>query len=213
MTHKNYKVYSDIHLRHRKILDFCDRPWNDVDEMSESLMDIMVSQSRDNDVLIFCGDLLFQFGTYFDWMVKRMKDVRGEKMWILGNHDPVMDKNGLTFREKVMPLVEQFDYVGSAFQRIFSGKNVFFSHYPLEIPRADSGRLVSIHGHTHGTVENYGGRIDVGVDNLYGLRNHSDAKDILSGYDFSPISLHDAFELSQRNLPAAYSSREGIISF
>lgn len=209
--HVQYKVISDVHLWHRNILEYCDRPYVSVESMSNHLMDRLVDQSREEDVLWFLGDLSFQLGTYKDWLFERLSDMQGSMRWILGNHDDHPDKNG-TFR-RMERLVSLFDFVGHADSRLYAGKHVFFSHYPLDIPNVDTGRLVSIHGHTHGSIPNPIGRIDVGVDNLFGLRNHPDTQDILKGYNFDPISLKDAVTLASRDLPSPYGDRVGKISF
>jgi len=182
--------------------------------MSNHMMDILVDQSTDDDVLYFLGDLSFQFGTYKDWLAERLSDVKGEMRWILGNHDSVLDKYG-EVRPTAQKVVDNFAFVGQADYKQYHGKHVFFSHYPLHIPAADKSRLVSIHGHTHGSIDNPVGRIDVGVDSLYGLSNNYpelvDGK--ISNYSFEPISLRTAMELAEMELPAAYDAREGEITF
>ena len=78
-----------------------------------------------------------------------------------------------------------FDSVGHAHSRGIGGRHHFFSHYPLDVGGFDKKRLVSLHGHTHGTGPSYAGRLDVGVDSLTGF---------VPGYEYGAVCLDDLSE-------------------
>lgn len=194
-----YKVYSDPHFFHRSIMDFCPRPFDSVQDMTDKMLDILVADMGEHDVLYFLGDLMFQIGTYKDYIYERLQDVKGELRWILGNHDDI---------RRMEDIASLFSFVGYADMQQFGGKEVFFSHRPLLMPEDDVKRLISIHGHNHGTVHNVVGRMDTGVDSLYGLRDHPDVREVLGyEYSFKPILLQQAIELANRDIKPPYLCR------
>lgn len=191
-------VVSDWHCYHGAIMgmDFCpDRREviggsDDVELMVDRIIEDTLSVVGKNDSLYFLGDLYFKIGSRRDDMTRHMKRLRngiGEMHWILGNHDEPR-------RSGEIPSL--FDSVSYAKQIRHDGKVVFLSHYPLHIDGFDQHRLVSIHGHTHGTIDNSVGRLDVGLDNLIGIGVN---------IDFSPIDLDHALSLANDYQPAPYT--------
>lgn len=194
-----YKVYSDPHFFHRSIMDFYPRPFEDVQDMTDKMLDILVADSSEHDVLYFLGDLMFQVGTYKDYIYERLQDVKGEMRWILGNHDDI---------RRMEDIASLFSFVGYADVKMHAGKEIFFSHRPLLMPEDGIKRLVSIHGHNHGSVTNVRGRMDVGVDSLYGLRDHPTVREVLGyEYSFAPILLDQAIRLADSFIERPYPTR------
>ena len=75
---------SDWHLFHDKILDFCDRPFKDIDHMHRVLINNYNSTVPKDGVCYFGGDMGM---SSFDNMKNIISKLNGTKVLILGNHD------------------------------------------------------------------------------------------------------------------------------
>lgn len=198
-------VLSDTHFWHGKyktdergILAFTDRPFDDIETMNEVIFEQIRSTLNQDDTLFFLGDLYFGVGTNRKWMVDRWREIKVKySYWILGNHDEP---------DRCPDLAGMFTHVLHAHSFKAHKANLYFSHYPLHVPHADTKRLISIHGHNHGTVDNVVGRIDVGIDNLYAIRDEFDPQ-----YFFGPITLETAIELARRDIPSRLKQDENTV--
>ena len=75
---------SDLHLGHKNIIKYCNRPFSDVEEMNEALIENWNKQVDHNDKIFVLGD--FALGNSQD-IIKWGRALKGNKMLILGNHD------------------------------------------------------------------------------------------------------------------------------
>lgn len=75
---------SDCHYNHHNILTFCNRPFKDVDEMQEVLINNWNSVVKPHDIVFNLGD--FAFAPRWKW-VEILGQLNGEHHLILGNHD------------------------------------------------------------------------------------------------------------------------------
>ena len=192
-------VISDWHLHHRNILRYCPKRlelWRDVEEMNAGLLQAALSAVDEGDRLFFLGDLTFQIGTRGPEVLESLRplaDRLGEFHWIVGNHDEP---------DRIPEVAALFDSVVDAVQFRVGPRHVFLSHYPVEVAHRDLLRLVSIHGHHHGTLDNPIGRIDVSIDSLHGIRSHFNP-----GYRGEPILLETALALADSEIAAPYESK------
>ena len=51
--------WSDPHVGHRNIIEYCNRPFNSVEEMNEGLIANYNARVRPNDIVYVLGDLFF----------------------------------------------------------------------------------------------------------------------------------------------------------
>ena len=75
-------LIGDLHLNHRNIIRYCNRPFNSVEEMNKTLIKRWNNAVTDNDLVIFLGDLAM--GTN---RRKWLKKLNGKIIFIKGNHD------------------------------------------------------------------------------------------------------------------------------
>ncbi len=168
---------ADLHLGHKNIIDYCDRPFRAADgqmdtmEMKHALIENFRSVIRPGDELYVLGDLSFDL----DEAVSFLQWVPGQKFMIWGNHDPKRGKD----RQR---LAEEFVKTGDILETsLQDGTKIVMCHYPML--RWNRGHFGSwmLHGHTHGecTYPDSELRIlDVGVDvgghdNLSGVQHRS----------------------------------------
>jgi len=148
---------SDLHLGHKSILKFQNRPFNDVEEMNHRIIHNFNSVVHTNDILYLLGDVTHRIPeSQANELIKKLK---GRKILIRGNHDGDYDKS----------LFEEiYDY------KEFNHEKIKFvlMHYPLmEWNRSRHNGSIHLHGHIHSNgnynEENRNNgilRYDVGVD-------------------------------------------------
>jgi calcineurin-like phosphoesterase family protein len=77
-------VTADLHIGHRNIIEYCDRPFADVEEMNRALVDNWNDRVDEDDDVFVLGDLLLG---NFDDSLAVVKRLRGNKVLITGNHE------------------------------------------------------------------------------------------------------------------------------
>lgn len=141
---------ADTHFGHRNIIDYCDRPYMDVDCMDAALIDNWNAVVQTHDDVWFLGDFSFHDYRKTDEI---LCSLRGRKHLITGNHD-IKDTESMGAWQSVMH-----------YKRLRVGKKkVVLCHYPMETWHGSGGGTLHFHGHSHGNVRTLPNRYDVGVD-------------------------------------------------
>ena len=127
---------SDLHLNHKNIIEYCNRPFKDVNKMNSALIKNWNSVVNNNDYVFFLGD--FALGPK-ECFAKFFKCLNGKKIFLFGNHDHfstsfVEDCGALFVTKKPMSFC-------------YNSKEYFLSHAPKDVER-------NIHGHVHNNREN-----------------------------------------------------------
>lgn len=180
---------SDCHYNHRNILEFCNRPFKDVDEMQAILIENWNSVVRPQDIVFDLGD--FAFAPNWKW-IEILGQLNGRHHLILGNHD-ISRFPGDT----VMRL---FDGVYNKLIIKIDDRTILLNHEPLlcygGTYRDKAGLVYQLFGHVHsGPLSNKGKddprleflfptQYDVGVDNN----------------NFTPISFEEVDSIIQNKL-------------
>lgn len=160
---------SDTHFSHKKILDFCHRPFGSIEEHDDVLINNWNSVIGPDDTVFHLGD--FAFGGFPVWE-KIVKQLNGHIILIRGNH---CDQN---MTAGVKSLFEDCLYQA----RILIGnQTVYLNHYPFlcfahQDPSHYKDYFIQLFGHVHSGPLSEGTDIsrlkycfptqyDVGVDN------------------------------------------------
>lgn len=142
---------SDLHFNHVNVIEYCARPFADIEEMTETLINRWNNRISESDVVCVLGD--FSFGRYsaIESVFRRLS---GEIVLVRGNHD-----NRITPRRY---LDMGFAAVLDLAHCMVGGLPVVLTHRPLvTVPDG----LWNLHGHTHSSAPRTGERsINVGVD-------------------------------------------------
>lgn len=75
---------ADTHFHHQNIIGYENRPFNDVDEMTETMVENWNKVVRRDDRVFVLGDFVFHPSANLDNITKRL---RGNKVLVMGNHD------------------------------------------------------------------------------------------------------------------------------
>lgn len=159
---------SDLHFCHKKIIDFCNRPYSSVEEMNEALVKNWNNKVSPDDTVFCLGD--FCWGGSSEWKKWRGR-LNGHIILIRGNHDRKMSR----------PMESLFDEVYNQLQLKIDGRSVYLNHYPFLTYggcwRKEEDAVWQLFGHVHSGVFSNKGKdmsrlsilfpyqYDVGVDN------------------------------------------------
>lgn len=179
---------ADNHFGHSNILEYCNRPFSSVEEMDEEMIRRWNEKVGPRDAVYHLGDITL--GTEVD---KYLRKLNG-RIKILGNaghHDKrwlaryirgdsygavsVLSADG--WRIEIVPpiiVLESEKYKQGEYPQV-----IVLCHYPIaQWDRRHYGSW-HLYGHSHGTFDNGGLSMDVGVD----------------ANDFYPVSLEEVAEV------------------
>lgn len=153
---------SDTHLGHRRIIEHCDRPFDNVHIMDQVILDRINETVGTDDTLYILGDFTFRGGKPIEYRSRIIcKDVH----LILGNHDK--RTNYEVFRDGT---ISGFASVQDVKEIIYCNQRIYLSHYPHRSWPASHKGSWMLYGHVHSKLD-YEDRtlksktVDVGVDN------------------------------------------------
>ena len=154
---------SDPHFGHKNIIRFCNRPYEDLDEMHKDMIERWNNNVPKDGIVFILGDIAFHMSK------NKIKDIlnqlNGKKYLIMGNHD----------RLDSLPL-ECFEHISMMDQIVIKSNNIdgegeyttcILSHYPLMRWAGVTRGVISLHGHEHGNIPNKEymfNQMDVGWD-------------------------------------------------
>ena len=128
-------LWSDLHLHHANIIDYCSRPFGSVEEMDATLFSAWETTVGPADTVICAGDVAL--GKALDPPRRaRLDALPGRKVLVVGNHDlgPTGKPTRAGSDEASMTLV------------IPGEPTLLVTHLPLS--RVPAGE-VNVHGHVH----------------------------------------------------------------
>ena len=139
MRTSNRKIWltADFHFGHKKVIEYCKRPFNGLSEMNTQLIKNYNKLVNNEDIVYILGDISFLNTTS---TAEIISSLNGYKFLIKGNHDP---KTNSGYRK--MGFVEVYD------RPILLLNKYLLSHEPLNIYSPD---LINIYGHMHDKAVN-----------------------------------------------------------
>lgn len=170
-------VISDTHFYHSNIIKYCNRPFNNVEEMNEQIIKNWNNIVTPDDTVYHLGDFILNQKDKAKEILDRLN---GKIHLILGNHDNATQLSYLV-GDKLVEIV---------YEKVikYNKCTIIFNHFPLST-FAGQGKefIVNLHGHVHSSKENpfieFTNQYDVGVDNN----------------DFTPISIEQAVKKATQN--------------
>ena len=116
-------ISSDLHFRHKNIIEFADRPFVGIQQMEQHLIENHNEYVKPEDVWLFLGDFAFCGKTEGQKILKQMN---GYKIMVVGNHD--IQKKKVTDWG--------FDEVHLLYFMDIPDVPLVFTHYPMDnLPR------------------------------------------------------------------------------
>ena len=147
----NFWFTSDTHFGHSKIIEYCNRPFSNADEMDETMIERWNSVVKPNDTVWHLGD--FAFHKSQEEITALLQRLNGTKNLIAGNHDDA--KTRYAAWNDVRALVEL---------SLGNKTKVTLCHYALRVWNKSHHGALHFYGHSHGTLPGDRQSLDVGVD-------------------------------------------------
>ena len=153
---------SDHHHFHKRITELTPRgKFTDADHHTEWLIDLWNMQVNKSDTVYHLGD--FNFSTRTEDWAKILRRLNGQIILIKGNHDD----------DKVLKSIVTSGLIHSWHdykETKIEGTKVVLMHYPIESWNRMQYGSFHLHGHSHGSLPDSGGkRLDVGLDSAYDI--------------------------------------------
>lgn len=174
---------SDTHFCHTNIIEFCNRPFKNMEDMNETLIANWNKSVGPDDIVFHLGD--FCLGDSGKW--NRILDrLNGKIYLILGNHD---------LRNFRKSYAERFESVAMQMHIEVDNQKICLNHYPFLCYDGSYDGVWQLFGHVH-TNRNHTGndaarlkllfptQYDVGVDNN----------------DFTPVSFAQVKEVIEKQI-------------
>lgn len=137
-----YYYTADLHLGHANVITFDKRPFADLNEMHQTIIDRWNATVKTDDTVFVVGD--FCWAKESEWPFY-LGLLAGQKVLIRGNHDP---------REFSQTVKRFFQDIKDYKEITDSGKHVILSHYPIPFHKADyNPDCWMLYGHVHVTRE------------------------------------------------------------
>lgn len=147
---------SDTHYDHANVIKHAKRPFQDVHEMNQALIDNWNRVVSPQDHVYHLGD--FTFSSKRERIVELLGQLNGSIHVIWGNHDKVAVK---------LHGKEPFDKLASAsyYKEIeVQGQKIVLMHYGMRVWNKSHYGSWHLYGHSHATLSPHGRSVDVGVD-------------------------------------------------
>lgn len=133
MSNPKIFLIGDMHLYHRRIIDFCNRPFSSVEEMNETLIANWNNVVGKHDIVYELGDFAL---CGKDRIIEVANRLNGRKRLILGNHDGA----------SIETYKSCFEYVYN--HPIILDEFYIFSHYPQTYIQ-ENGPYANVFAHVH----------------------------------------------------------------
>ncbi|GAN46951.1 MULTISPECIES: metallophosphoesterase family protein [Methylobacterium] len=142
---------ADHHFGHANIIRFCHRPFADVAEMDEAMIERWNAVVEDRDEVWHLGDFAYRCGP--NRQAEIFGRLHGRAIHLVrGNHD-----RGRTL---ALPWASVQHYA----EIDANGRLLVLFHYALRGWRGSRRGSLALHGHSHGALPNLPATCDVGVD-------------------------------------------------
>jgi calcineurin-like phosphoesterase family protein len=162
---------SDTHFFHKRIVELANRPFANMEEMNE----VMIQKWNER---VRKGDLTYFLGSDTSNVIDRLN---GQIHVIRGNHDDGLER----FKTRFVTF--------QSYKEIKIGtQNIVLFHYPIAIWHGANKGYWNLHGHSHGNFSDpVLPRYDVGVDpNNFAPVSFDEVSEIMKGRSYTALDHH-----------------------
>jgi len=171
---------ADPHFGHSNIIKLCNRPFNDIEEMNETIIKNWNDKVKKDDTVYIVGDFAYKDKGKAISIASRLN---GHKILIEGNHD----KHNLQSKEFRL----YFDEIRQQFLVNDNGRMIFLCHYPVIEWDGYYRNNYHIYGHIHNSVnETYRNICQIDPD----IRMLNCGADITN---FTPVTFDELLEINK----------------
>jgi calcineurin-like phosphoesterase family protein len=152
---QNLFFTSDFHIGHQNAIKFDNRPFRNLNEMHETLINNWNSVVTDDDIVFYLGDLSYKCKpTTVKWFVEQLK---GKIYFIMGNHDKYNQIKSLNRFENIYG--DSSGLGGMTIQVLDEDANrgyqdIVMCHYAILSWNKCHHSSWHLHGHSHQSIVN-----------------------------------------------------------
>lgn len=175
---------SDLHLGHAKILEYSKRPFSNVDEMNEALIDNWNKTVTPGGLIYVIGDFAL---TRPPEAVRFAQRLKGNKYLVFGNHDRKLRDN--------KPFLYEWIWARDYAEIEVLGQKIILMHYAMRVWNRSHHKSWQLFGHSHNSLPDNPTalQLDVGVDAWnYAPVSFDEIKERMSKKTFKPVDHHGA---------------------
>jgi calcineurin-like phosphoesterase family protein len=183
---------SDTHFNHAKIIEVCSRPFLNVEEMNQALINNWNARVQPGDLIYLIGDV--GLGNKAD-LLNILPKLKGQKFLVLGNHDVPFIKGSL--KDKLRPFFIKIENMMEIkvpdLEKSSKRQRITLCHFAMKIWNHSHYGAWQLHGHSHGSLHNdpYSLQADVGVDCWnYSPVSYDELKEYMKTKDYKPNDYH-----------------------
>lgn len=179
---------ADTHFNHENIIEYSSRPFPGLYQMTDKIIDNWNYRVLPGDTIYHLGDFALSWGKKHAEVIDRLlARLNGQKFLVKGNHD----RDEVTKNPRWVQVKDYHEIkvdLGDVHKQ-----RIVMSHYAMRTWNQMHRGAWMLHGHSHGSLEDIGGKtLDVGVD----------------CYDFHPVSLGEVAESMRLREVTSYDHHE-----
>ena len=145
IQHDKVWFTSDLHFWHKNICKYCNRPYNTIEEMNQSIIDNWNSVVKEDDTVYLLGDMGF---CGIEKLRVLMSQLKGHIRLVQGNHDSDKVVNRL-IEEGLIEGVATLCYITVTGDEECPDQDLTLCHFPMiDWANKEKGAWM-IHGHQH----------------------------------------------------------------
>lgn len=169
---------SDLHLSHKNIIKYSNRPFSDVQEMNDTLIYNWNARIEQYDHVWVVGDFCF---SDIESGQNHLNRLNGIKHLIVGNHD------------KTAVRLTGWDTIDDIKEINIKGQHITLCHYAMRVWNRSHHGAWHLYGHSHGSLPDdpNSRSFDVGVDcHNYQPLSFADVGRIMKKKTWKPVDHH-----------------------
>lgn len=145
IQHDKVWFTSDLHFWHKNICKYCNRPYNTIEEMNQSIIDNWNSVVKEDDTVYLLGDMGF---CGIEKLRSLISQLKGHIILVQGNHDSDKAVNRL-IEEGLIEGVATLCYITITGDEECPDQDLTLCHFPMiDWYNKEKGAWM-IHGHQH----------------------------------------------------------------
>ena len=156
---------SDSHFFHKNVIEYCKRPYDNIESMNEAMIAEWNSKVKPDDIVYHTGD--FSFAKKVSKTLDIINRLNGRIFLIKGNHDYSSFIKAIRNMDKFIDIRDLYKLKVKDPDTPSGTQEIILCHYALEVWEHSHYGSWHLHGHSHGTLpDNFDKmRLDIGVDN------------------------------------------------
>lgn len=173
---------SDTHFNHSRIIQYCDRPFIDANDMNEQLIANWNNVVSPDDVVYHLGDFAFGNEKSVNAIMQRLNFKHMH--FIKGNHDKPFMEWWTKARFNNDCVAQKVDVNHYILETNINKQKFVLCHYAMKVWNESHRGALHLYGHSHGTLpdDSNSKSFDVGVD----------------CHNYHPISLEQVLEIMDK---------------